>query len=305
MAKVTNAKKKRKSQASVAMVYFITLVIVLVVVGGIAMLIMTRLVLDDDTTTTVSEEDTTPTSQDNTTSLYMLVSDSGELEMSVVARVLPSSKEIILLPISEKTLIESGSKTLESIYSSTGSQGVLTEIETLLGTEMDNYIVLDHDNFEDTIDYLASISYTITEDMYYIDENSDDIVNYAEGDELTLFGSELRPLITYPLYEDGASENVRVCGELLTEVINQAFDTTLSVQNLGSTYSSMLKNSDDKDFLLSDYEDSIYDNIQYIIDNANEPASYITATGTWSDDDSTFTVDETFKEQLVSIFELE
>lgn len=304
MAKDNIKKKRKKTQAPVALVYFITLVIVLLVIGGISMLVMTKLVLVDDSSSVSSEENSIPTKKDNATKLYLLVNDRGELEMTMVERVLPKSAKIVLLPISEKTLAEGTQKTLAEIYSSVGSQGVKMEIETLLGTEMNNYIVLNHENFENLIDNLASISYTVSEDMYYIDENSDDIVNYEQGEELTLFGSELRPLLTYPEYTNGPGENVKVCGELISSVVNQGLKTSLTVQNLSATFSTMVKNSDDKDFSLNDFTEKTQSNIQYIIDNSNEPADYITATGSWNDDGTAFTVDESFKEQLQTLFEL-
>lgn len=304
MAKDNIKKKRKKTQAPVALVYFITLVIVLLVIGGISMLVMTKFVLVDDSSSLSSEEDSTPTSKDNATKLYLLVNDNGELEMTMVERVLPKSAKIVLLPISEKTLVEGTQKTLADIYSSVGSQGVKTEIETLLGTEMNNYIVLNHENFENLIDNLASISYTVPENMYYIDENSDDIVNYEQGEELTLFGSELRPFLTYPEYENGPGENVKVCGELISSVINQGLKTSLTVQNLSATFSTMVKGSDDKDFSLNDFTEKTQSNIQYIVDNSNEPADYITATGSWNDEGTAFTVDESFKEQLKTLFEL-
>lgn len=304
MAKDNIKKKRKKTQAPVALVYFITLAVVILVIGGISMLVMTKLVLVDDSSSVSSEEDLTPTKKDNSTKLYLLVNDRGELEMTMVERVLPKSAKIVLLPISEKTLVEGSQKTLADIYSSVGSQGVKTEIETLLGTEMNNYIVLNHENFENLIDNLASISYTVPENMYYIDEHSDDIVNYEQGQELTLFGSELRPLLTYPEYENGPGENVKVCGELISSVINQGLKTSLTVQNLSATFSSMVKGSEDKDFSLNDFTEKTQSNIQYIIDNSNEPADYITATGSWNAEGTVFTVDEGFKEQLKTLFEL-
>ncbi len=304
MAKDNIKKKRKKTQAPIALVYFITLVAVLLVIGGISMFVMTKYVLVDDSSSVLTEEDPTPTKKDNATKLYLLVNDRGELEMTMVERVLPKSAKIVLLPVSEKTLAEGTQKTLADIYKAVGSQGVKSEIETLLGTEMNNYIVLNHENFENLIDNLASISYTIPENMYYIDENSDDIVNYELGQELTLFGAELRPLLTYPEYENGPGENTKVCGELISSVINQGLKTSLTVQNLSATFSAMVKGSDDKDFSLNDFTEKTQSNIQYIIDNSNDPANYITATGSWNAEGTAFTVDESFKEQLKTLFEL-
>lgn len=296
--------KKKSTQAPVALVYFITLAVVLLVVGGISMFVMTKYVIVDDDSSVSSSEDSTPTKKDNSTKLYLLVNDKSELEMTLVERVLPKSSKIVLLPMSEKTLAQGTEKTLADIYKSAGSQGVIAEIEKLLGTEMNNYIVLNHENFENLIDNLASVSYVIPENMYYIDQNSDDIVNYEQGAEITLFGSELRPLLTYPLYENGPGENVKVCGELISSVINQGLKTSLTVQNLRATFSTMVKGSDDKDFSLNDFSEKTQSNIEYIIDNSNEPANYITATGAWNTEGTAFTVDESFKEQLKSLFEL-
>ena len=66
----------------------------------------------------------------------------------------------------------------------------------------------------------------------------------------------------------------------------------------------MVKGSDDKDFSLNDFSEKTQSNIKYIIDNSNEPANYITATGVWNTEGTAFTVDESFKEQLKSLFEL-
>lgn len=296
-------KKKGKSQAPVALVYFITFTVVLLIIGGVSLFVMERFVLKDDSSTASTSSDDSPKTSDNTTKFYLLQSDSGELEMTMLERFLPKSKEIVLLPLSSKTASADG-QTLAALYESGGSSEVKSAVEEILDITVDNYIVLSHENFENLIDNIATISYTVPEDMYYVDQNSDDVTNYQKGEELTLFGSELRLFLTYPEYADGAQQNVKVCGELISQVINQGLSTTLTVQNLSSTFNTMVKNSEDKDFSLNDFTDRTQTLIEYIADNSNEPANYITATGSWNDDETVFTVSDEFPEQLKNLFEL-
>lgn len=301
-----NIKKtnKRKSHASVALVYFITLAVVLLVIGGISFFVMEKFVFTDESSVTSSEQDLTPTKSDNATHLYMMVDDKKNLETILVERFLPGSAKIVLLPLSEKTVAADSSQTLAKAYASGGSSEVTENIEKLLDIEIDNFIVLNHSNFENVIDNLATINYTVPETVYYIDDDSDDVLNYEQGEELTLFGSEMRLFLTYPDYNDGPGHNQKVFGELLSKVINQGLSTSLTVQNLGSTFKTLVKGSDDKNFSLNDFNDEMKNNIDYIIDNSNEPAQYITATGVWNAEGTQFTVEESFKTQLKNLFEL-
>lgn len=306
MENENNIKKqnKRKNHASVALVYFITLTVVLLVIGGISLFVMEKYVITEDSSSTSSEKDLTPKKRDNATRLYMMVDDKNNLETVLVERFLPRSAKIVLLPLSEKTVAAESNQTLAQAYASGGSSAITENVESLLDVKIDNFIVLNHTNFENVIDNLATINYTVPETVYYIDDDSDDVLNYEQGEELTLFGSEMRLFLTYPNYDDGPGHNQKVCGELLSRVINQGLSTSLTVQNLGSTFSTLVKGSDDKNFSLNDFNDNAMNNINYIIDNSNEPAQYITATGAWNADSTQFTVDEGFKTQLKDIFEL-
>lgn len=301
--KSNNKKRKNGSQASVALVYFITFAVMLLLVGGISLFVMEKFVLKDTSSTVVESEDTTPKASENTTQLYLLENDRGELEMTMIQRMLPKSKKIVLLPVSKLTASSSGAA-IEKVYSVGGGSAVKTEFEELFDLKINNYIVLNHENFENLIDNLATVSYTVPENMYYLDPNSDDVINYEEGLEVSLFGSELRLFLTYPEYEDGPSQNIKACGEIISKVINQGLATSLTVQNLSSTFSTMVKNSDDKDFSLNDFTERTKELITYIADNSDEPANYITATGSWNADNTLFTVDDTFSEQLKNLFEL-
>ena len=208
----------------------------------------------------------------------------------MIERFLPKSCKIVLLPISEKTVASGSSNTLAQEYAASGTKAVTKSLEEMLDIKFDGFIVLDHTNFENVI--------------YYIDEDSDDVLNYEQGEELTLFGSEMRLFLTYPNYANGAGQNQKVFGEMLSKVVNQGLSTALTVQNLSSTYSAMVKGATDKNFSLNDFDERMTSNIKYIIDNSDEPAQYITATGSWDLEGTKFTLDNEFKNQLKELFEL-
>lgn len=296
--------KKKKNNASVALVYFITLTVVLLVIGGISLFVMTKYVITDDSSSTSSVQDSTPTKKDNTTQLYMMVDDKNNLETILIERFLPKSCKIVLLPISEKTVASGSNNTLAQEYAASGTKAVTKSLEEMLDIKFDGFIVLDHTNFENVIDNIATINYTVPETVYYIDEDSDDVLNYEQGEELTLFGSEMRLFLTYPNYANGAGQNQKVFGEMLSKVVNQGLSTALTVQNLSSTYSAMVKGATDKNFSLNDFDERMTSNIKYIIDNSDEPAQYITATGSWDLEGAKFTLDNEFKNQLKELFEL-
>lgn len=296
-------KKKRSSQAPIALVYFSTMVIFIVVLGAIALVFMNKLVLEPEKAPSVSvEEDNTPTEKNNQTFFYMVKNDNNNLETAMLVRFMPADGKIFLAPLSPYTMASS-SQTIAQVFESGGASETTNAVSEMLGISIDRYMSMGKECFENVCDNIGSITYEVLEDMYYVDKNSDDVTNYTKGDKISLQGSEIRLFITYPKYKDGYAQNVIVAGEFMKSLINNGFKLQTTRDSLESIYSNLLKESAEKNFSASDFEET-KEYYYYLIDNFDNPAEMLTPTGTWSEKGYQFTVDDAFKTQLKEAFKI-
>ncbi len=298
-------KKKRKSQAPIALVYFSTMVVFIVILGAIALVLMNNLVDETEKTSSVSVSDDKPTDENNQTFFYMVKDGDNNLETAMLARILPADGKIMLVPLSPYTMTSANGaeNTLAEVFESGGASDATSAISETLGISIDRYMSMSEECFENVCDNIGSITYEVFEDMYYVDKNSDDVTNYTKGDKISLQGSEMRLFITYPKYSNGYSQNVMVAGEFMQSLINNGFKLQTTRDNLESIYSSLLKESSEKNFNSGDFSDN-KEYYYYIIDNFDNPAYFLTPTGTWSEKGYQFTADESFKAQIKSAFKL-
>lgn len=298
-------KKKIKSQAPIALVYFSTMVVFLVILGAVAIGLMNKLVLEPEKASSVSVKDNTPTDKNNQTFFYMVKDDDNTLEAAMLARFMPADGKIMLVPLSPYTMtsFNSSNQTMAQVFKSGGAADTTSALSETLNISIDRYMSMGEECFENVCDNIGSVTYEVLEDMYYVDKNSDDVTNYTKGDKISLQGSEMRLFITYPKYKNGYSQNVTVAGEFMRSLINNGFKLQTTRDNLDSIYSNLLKESSEKNFNASDFDET-KEFYYYVIDNFDNPAYVLTPTGAWSDKGDQFTVDEAFKTQLKEAFKI-
>ena len=296
--------KKRKSQAPIALVYFSTMVVFIIIFGAIAIGLMNKMVIEPEKATSSVAEDSNPTDKDNQTFFYMVKDDKNKLETAMLARFMPADGKIMLVPLSPYTTAsaDSNGQTIDQIFQTGGASETAKALSETLGISIDRYMSMGQTCFENLCDNIGSITYEVEENMYYVDKNSDDIVNYSKGDKISLEGSQIRMFITYPKYKSGYAQNVLVAGEFMKSLINSGFKLQTTRDNLDYIYSNLLKESSEKNFNVNDFQETeqFY---YYIMDNFDNPANVLIPTGTWSDNEK-FTFDETFLMQVKTEFKV-
>ncbi len=305
---MANNKKKRRSQAPIALVYFSTLVAFIVIFGAIAigMINMLSPKTERATLSTESVESVEPTDKNNQTFLYMVNNDEKGLDSVMVVRFMPANGRMMLVPLSPYTTasVDGNIQTLDQVFQSAGASSVMNAVSEVLGISIDKYMSMSEQCFENLCDNIGNITYEVPENMYYIGDDPDDIINYSKGEKLSLQGSQITMLMTYPKYKKGYSQNVAVAGELMENLINSGFKLQTTRDNLDSIYSNLLKESADKSFTQNDFTET-EEFYYYIMDNYDNPASTLIPTGNWSSNGYKFTIDGTFKAQVKSMFRVE
>lgn len=300
-------KKKRRSQAPIALVYFSTMVVFIVIFGAIAIKLMNEMVLEPErSSSTVSVESNNPTEENNQTFLYMVKNDKNSLDSVMAARFMPADGRILLVPLSPYTTAsaDGNGQTLDQVFQSGGAKETVKAVSEVLGIDIDKYMSMGEKCFENLCDNIGSITYEVFENMYYVDDDSDDVVNYSKGDKISLEGSQIRMFMTYPKYKNGYSQNVSVAGDLMKSLINNGFKLQTTRDNLDSIYSNLLEESADKNFTQNDFSET-EEFYYYVMDNYDNPAETLVPTGTWSNNGYKFTVDGTFKAQIKSMFKID
>lgn len=300
---MANKNKKRRSQAPTALVYFSTMVIFIVIFGAIAIGLMNKMILEPEKmTSTVSTAESDPTEENNQTFLYMVKSRNNDLDAAMTARFMPADGKIILVPLSPYTASSSG-QTLDQIFNNSGAAETTKAVSEILDIDIDRYMSMGEKCFENLCDNIGSITYEVLENMYYVDNDSDDVVNYSKGDKISLQGYQIRLFMTYPKYKNGYSQNVITSGEMMQSLINSGFKLQTTRDNLDSIYSKLLEESAEKNFNSNDFEKT-KDFYYYIMDNYDNPAETLIPTGTWTENRYRFNIDDTFKAQIKSVFKI-
>ena len=302
-----NKKKKRRSQAPIALVYFLTMIVFIVIFGAIAIGIMNKMVLEpEERSSTVSVESSNPTDENNQTYFYMVKNDKNSLDAAMLARIMPADGKIMLVPLSPYTTVttDGTNQTMDQVFKSGGAAETSNAVSGALDIDIDRYMSMGESCFENLCDNFGSITYEVLENMYYVDNDSDDVINYSKGDKISLQGYQIRQFMIYPKYKSGFSQNVLTAGDMIKSLINSGFKLQTTRDNLDSIYSKLLEESADKNFNANDFEET-KNSYYYIMDNFDNPADMLTPTGVWLNNGYRFIVDDAFKAQLKTVFKID
>ncbi|MCD7783974.1 MAG: LCP family protein [Oscillospiraceae bacterium] len=311
---MVSIKKKNTSQASVVIVYLATMLICLVIFGFAAVTLLDIFVTQpaleaeaaESGTTTEDEEETVDYSSATETILFV-GADGQEINAIVLLRVNPGDGTISIVPVSKYTLstVDSSSGTMEQLFDIGGMSYLKTAVENAYGLTCDKYIKITNDGWAELVEYTGGMSsYVFPEDLYYKDETSGDLTSFSAGNSnRTLWGDDIRRIVTYPLYSNGEQTRVQVIGEIAVTLINDAFDTNAAnmktnIQNIFNT----IYNNSDTDITSKTFA-SVRDAYEYMLEAASSPATYRMPHGEWNSS-GYFELDEDAASEIQEYFGL-
>ncbi|MBQ7499562.1 MAG: LCP family protein [Clostridia bacterium] len=142
---------------------------------------------DDEATAIVVDEDQLAAS-DSFTMLFVGLDKTkdnpGAFESADAIFVMRFSKEtgkVVFIPIPSNTQVEDGSTTINRAYSEKGINDLCEKITGLTSLTVDYFAVIDLDNFEDAIDKLDGVDFSIPIDMEYEDKSQDLVIDIKKG----------------------------------------------------------------------------------------------------------------------------
>ncbi len=308
--------QKRPSQTPVLIVYVITMLVSLVIFGSAALFLRERFVIrpklerEASALGSSSDEGEAQAEADyslNRETVLFVGGDSGKINGMALLRVLPDLLSVRVVPISPQLLtsVNGTEGTLSELYSLGGLNYLVSGVETAFGVECDRYIKITDDGWSNLVEYLGGTStYSFPEDMYYKNETTGEITSFSAGQTTrTLWGDDIRRIITYPLYAGGNETRLQVTGELSVALINSACAQNSSsiISNMQSIF-NVIFNGSETDITSQSFKDAraAY---EYLVGNSRSPATYRMPSG-GRDENGRFVPAESFKEELRGYFEM-
>lgn len=308
---------KRTSQTPVLIVYVITMLISLVVFGAAALLLLDTFVTKPKLAREAlaqnnagSEDEALVDAVDFSAAreTILFVGAEGEtINAMALLRVLPDTLAVKVVPVSPMiyTSVSGTAGTIASLYEMGGMSYLKSAVETAFGIKCDKYIKISNDGFKSLVDYLGGTNaYSFPYDIYYKNETTGEVTSFSQGPVTrTLYGDDIRRIVTYPLYQNGSETKVQVLGELAVALINSACSGNSGsvVSNIQSIFNVIFNNSDTD--ITSKSFSEVREAYEKLISQSSTPATYRLPSGSW-DERGYFSVDETFRADLREYFEL-
>lgn len=309
--------KKRQSQTPVLIVYVISMLISMVVFGFAALFLLDRFVTQPKLERQKKQElennsaggevlQEVDHSEARRTFLF-IGADGQTINGMALVRILPDLLSVKIVPVSPMVLSSADGTegTLSQLYETGGIKYLKKGVESAFGVECERYIKITNDGWSSFVEQLGGAqSYSFPQDLYYKNEETGEITSFSKGTVTrTLYGDDIRRIITYPLYQNSNEDRVQVVGELSVSLINSACSNNSGsiTKNMQSIFNVIYNNSDTD--ITSKGFTKIRDSLEYLVGNAKMPATYRIPAGSW-DSRGFFNVDESFKGDLLSYFEL-
>ena len=307
--------QRKVSQTPILIVYVITMLISLVLFGTAAVVLLDVFVTQPKLARQAAAEgivitDDEPTEKDYSLAretILFIGADGDGINGMALLRVLPDALSVRVVPVSPMVYTSVGGTggTLKSLYEVGGLNYLVSGVETAFGIECDKYIKISNDGWKSLVEFLGGTgSYIFPQDLYYKNEDTGEITSFSQGQTTrTLWGDDIRRIITYPLYDNGNEMRVQVVGEVGVALINSAcsYNSGAIVSNMQSIFNAIYNNSD-TDITSRTFSD-VRDAYTYLVQNTNSPASYRMPGGTW-DERGYFVVNDTFRTEILDYFEI-
>ena len=288
--------KKKKSQAPVALVYTITLLVFMAVFGYIAYELIKQMG-SWKKEETASNVETDPSFN----LLFARVEKTGALLDSAVVRFSPNEDKVFVVPVSAYTVSSSGGGTLAEVYETNGIRQLENAVEGTFGIKVDAYITVSKTSFETVCDIIGGIVYTPQEDLYKLSANDADDISYQGGKAVDLSGHMVARILEEKVFSDGWKGNNTFLGNVLEQLVNNAFQQSNFTKNSLENIYSQLTSGGDTNYTKNEFTDNkTY--INEMLDNRlNKPAVLMVPDGTWTDEVH-FSPASTFVNDLKEVF---
>lgn len=307
--------RKKQSQTPVLIVYVATMLVSLAIFGSAALFLRDRFVTKpSENLENVSADDASETEQAkeydyaSARETVLFVGAEGEkINGIALLRVLPDELSVKVVPVSPMILssVSGTDGTIASLFEMGGMSYLKSAVENVFGITCDKYIKISDEGFKSLVDSLGGTnSYSFPYDIYYKNEATGEVTSFSQGPVTrTLYGDDIRRIITYPLYQNGNETKAQVLGELSVSLINSACTNNSGsiVTNIKSIFNIIYNNSD-TDITSKSFSD-VRPAYERLVSQSQTPATYRLPSGSW-DELGRFTVDEAFKTDIREYFEL-
>lgn len=287
--------EKKKKKGHVAIPFLLAFLLAILGIGGIAMYLFKQLDDDGNGIQKMPGTLTKPTSASDATLLFILDEPKKPEPLTfMLARIRPSEKEIVLigLPDNMISVVDGRQDTLSGFYSNGGVQQVEAAILNETQIETDRYIIINSEGFQKICNIFGGAYYQVPKGL----------VGFTDSAEPQYLGpSQIEKLIGYPMFEQGEIQRSAVCGDLISEMINQT-DYARIVSSMDNNFKTLV-NMMETDISAIDYNDE-KDALKYMYTYGGSTiATFRIATGTIEPQSDVFILDSGFYNGVAEFFE--
>jgi LCP family protein required for cell wall assembly len=128
--------------------------------------------------------------------------DGTRTDTIIIAHLNTNTHETALMSIPRDTVVTSGSgriMKINSVYAGGKEEGMKrleTKLGSMLGFELDGYVLVDLDAFKATVDLVGGVNFDVPQDMYYNDPSQNLHINLSKGYQL-LDGEKAMELVRF------------------------------------------------------------------------------------------------------------
>ncbi len=279
-----------KKSSKIALTYFITIIVTFIVIGGLGYLLLQYLqnpAEDKTEEITISPMDGqqgyVPEAGNNVSTLFIFDSEkrlSGTCFMLV--RTLATERKLVLMPLPADTAAEAdgAENSLYEFYRLGGAQKAVKAAENCTGTKIDYYMKLNNESFSTLVSIFGGIDVNIPYNLIYTNPDTGEETIYREG-SVYADSSNLRKILTYPLYTAGEEYRAKILGVTAADLINDNVVSSFS-SHVDDYFSTVINSSVETNFTAYDYEEHS-DALKYIAESNERIAQLVTVTGAYNE----------------------
>ncbi len=164
------------------------------------------------------------------TMLMGLDKDGTRSDVMIFAQLNLVDGELNMLQIPRDTYMPNngrGDRKINSAYGYGKEKTVFKEVGSLLGVNVDKYIIVDIKGFRDLVDTIGGVDFYVPQDMNYEDPDQDLYIHLKEGQQ-HLDGDKAEQLVRFRSYPTGDIGRMQVQKDFIGAVI----DEVLSLSNV-------------------------------------------------------------------------
>lgn len=279
-----------KKSSKIALTYFITIMVTFIVIGGLGYMLFQYLQNPpSDNTEDVNvlpideQQEYAPTEANNVSTLFIFDSEkrlSGTCFMLV--RTAATERKLVLMPLPADTAatLDGTENSLYEFYRLGGAQKAVSAAENCTGTKIDYYMKLNNESFSTFVSIFGGIDINIPYNLVYTNPDTGEETIYREG-SIYADSSNLRKILTYPLYTAGEEYRAKILGVAASDLINKNVDVSFS-NHVDDYFSTVINSPVETNFTAYDYEEHS-EALKYIASSNERIAQLVTVTGAYND----------------------